>query len=85
MRLTWSLTSSSNPVKFGKPRIQALPSADQHRPHLVGGLPGGRLVTARDGIARLARQLMAGSIRRAAVACAEELIGGTGDRCPYRL
>lgn len=33
-------------------------------------------VTARDGIARLARQLMAGSIRRAAVACAEEPIGG---------
>ena len=26
-----------------------------------------------------------GSVRRAAVACAEELIGGTGDRCPYRL
>src|SRR5271157_5348662 len=38
--------------------------------------PAGVSVTARDGIARLARQLMAGSIRRAAVACAEELIGG---------
>jgi hypothetical protein len=48
-------------------------------------VPAGMSVTARDGIARLARQLMAGSIRRAAVACAEELIGGTDDRSPYRL
>lgn len=38
--------------------------------------PAGVSVTARDGIARLARQLMVGSGQRAAVACAEELIGG---------
>ena len=37
-------------------------------------VPAGVSVTARDGIARLARQLMADSIRRAAVACAEDLI-----------
>jgi hypothetical protein len=36
-------------------------------------------------MARLARQLMVGSIRRAAVACAEELIRGIDNRCPYRI